>query len=97
MKIHKGDLVKVIYGPFKGKTGKVERVDIKGHRAVVAGVGVVKKHLKKASGGRVEVVKPLNIGKLGLVCPKCQTATRVGFRWDGVTKVRFCKKCQEKI
>lgn len=94
MKIHKGDLVKVNYGAHKGKTGRVERIRVASGKAVVAGVGIVKKHLRQSSGGLVEKALPLDLSKLSLVCPKCQEAARLGYRFENNRRVRFCKKCQ---
>ncbi len=44
-RVHKGDSVKVLRGAFKGKSGKVSRVDVKGSRLFVEGIV-----LKKQSG-----------------------------------------------
>ncbi len=97
MKIHKGDLVRVEYGAHKGKTGRVEKVGINNGRAVVAGVGLVKKHLRQSSGGLMEKTSPIDISKLVIICPKCQKATRLGYREENDKKIRFCKKCQAAI
>ena len=45
MKIHikKGDIVKVIAGESKGKTGKVLSVDVKNYRALVEGRNMISK------------------------------------------------------
>ena len=43
-KIRKDDLVKVIAGKDKGKTGEILSVDPKAERVVVEGVNVVTKH-----------------------------------------------------
>jgi len=41
--IRKGDKVKIVRGQFYGKTGKIERVDLKGQRVYVEGIQVVSK------------------------------------------------------
>jgi len=43
VRVRKGDRVKVLRGQFKGKSGKVERVDIRRERIWVEGVQVQKK------------------------------------------------------
>ena len=43
VRIRKEDKVKVVKGQFKGKTGKVERLDMKKARAYIAGVDYQKK------------------------------------------------------
>ena len=45
-RIRKGDLVKVISGKHKGKTGRVLRVVSKGERVIVEGVNLVKVNKK---------------------------------------------------
>ena len=43
------------------------------------------------------VAQPVPIGKVMLVCPKCDKPTRVGTREDGDKKKRFCKNCDALI
>lgn len=45
-RIRKGDLVKVISGKYKGKTGRVLRLVDKGERVIVEGVNLVKVNKK---------------------------------------------------
>ena len=44
----KGDSVKIMRGQFKGKTGKVEEVQLERMRVYVEGIGITKKDGKKA-------------------------------------------------
>ena len=46
--IRKGDSVKVLRGQFKGKTGKIDRVEIKKSKVYITGIEVVKKDGTKA-------------------------------------------------
>ncbi|MDP2816439.1 MAG: 50S ribosomal protein L24, partial [Rectinemataceae bacterium] len=46
-KLRKEDLVQVIAGKDKGKQGKIVKVDTEKGRAIVAGVNMVKKSMKK--------------------------------------------------
>lgn len=41
--LRKGDVVKVLRGRFKGKTGKIDRVDLKNTKAYIQGIGIEKK------------------------------------------------------
>ena len=41
-----GDKVKVIAGGNKGKTGKIVKMDVKGHKAFIEGIGVRERHMK---------------------------------------------------
>ncbi|KKW11213.1 MAG: 50S ribosomal protein L24 [Candidatus Gottesmanbacteria bacterium GW2011_GWB1_49_7] len=108
MKLKKGDQIIVTIGKDKGKKGNVERVFPKTQSVLVPGINVFKKHKKKRDeknpGGIVEIVKPLNVAKVALVCPKCGKQTRVGYQIvkslpagrQGV-KERICKKCEQTI
>lgn len=50
-RVRKGDTVKVMRGKFKGKIGKVERVNLKKGLVYVAGVEVMKKLGRKVLVG----------------------------------------------
>jgi large subunit ribosomal protein L24 len=72
--IKKGDEVLVLSGSGKGKRGKVIAVQTGKHRAVVEGVCMVKKHIKKSqqhpNGAVVEqegTVHISNLRKVGAV------------------------------
>ena len=47
LRIRRGDKVKIMRGTFKGKTGKVERVDTKNARIFITGIELVKKEGSK--------------------------------------------------
>ena len=95
MNIKKGDKVKVIYGSQKGKTGTVEKVISSKNMVVVSGVNLVKKNVKPS--GIVDVVRPILLDKVAIVCPKCQKETKVGFKLEDGKKVRVCKSCQGSL
>lgn len=66
--IKKGDSVKVIAGDDKGKTGKVLMIMPGADRALVEGINMVKKHMKRSEdnpqGGVVEMEAPIAISNL---------------------------------
>lgn len=101
MKIKKGDIVIVTTGRDRGKKGKVEKIFPKEYEVLVAGVNIVKRHMKKRDekrgGGIIDVPKPLSIGKLAIICPTCGKPTRIGVLVTKNEKVRVCKKCGKKI
>lgn len=101
MKLRRGDKVKVVSGKDKGRTGKIEKVFPKKNKVLVAGVNVYKRHLKprgeKKPGGIVDIVKPLAVANVALICPKCGQITRVGHQLTQTEKIRICKKCQKPI
>ena len=102
-KIKKNDIVKILAGRDRGKTGKVLTIFPKKMKALVQGINMVKKHSRRQSndqqqGGIIHKESPIDVSNLMVVCQKCSKATRIGFnRLSDGTKVRICKKCKEII
>ena len=102
LKIRRDDLVKVMVGKNRGKQGKVLRVDPAAGRALVEGINMVKKHLRRTQdnpqGGFTSQEQPVSVANLRRVCPRCNRPTRVGFSigQDGA-KQRVCKRCGEAL
>lgn len=100
-KIKKGDLVLMIRGKDRGKTGKVIKVFPREQKIIVEGLNLVKKHQKpKRAGEKGEIIQiPRKVwwSNVKLICPSCKKPTRVGFFKDEEGKFRICKKCQAKI
>jgi len=100
--IVKDDMVKVISGNHKGKTGKVIKVIPDKDRIIVEKIQLVKRHTKARSaqqpGGIIEKEASIHISNVILVCPKCgKTArTRTGTLQSG-KKVRVCTACDEML
>ena len=96
-KIKKDDLVKVIAGRDKDKTGKV--LHVKDGRVLVEGCNMVTKHAKPSaanpSGGIVNHEAPMDISNVMLVVDG--QATRVGFEVRDGKKVRVAKKTGKVI
>jgi len=101
MKLKKGDQIIVTIGKDKGKKGKVESVILKNDTVIVPGVNVYKRHQKKRDdkhvGGIIEYARPLSMGKIALLCPKCAKPTRIGYIVIKGQKERICKKCEQRI
>lgn len=102
-RLRKDDVVQVLAGKDKGKTGKILKLDKKHAKVLVEKVNIVKRHTKanpyaQEQGGIKDKEMPLDISNVALMCPSCAKASRVGYRFteDG-KKVRFCKKCDEII
>ncbi|MFA5356109.1 MAG: 50S ribosomal protein L24 [Candidatus Omnitrophota bacterium] len=101
-KIKKGDTVEVIKGKDRGKKGKVLRVLAADSRAIVEGINMVKKHMRRRredeKGGIVPIEMPINMANLMLFCKSCNRAKRSGFTLlkDG-SKARICRTCKEVI
>jgi len=106
MKIKKGDQVLIISGKYRGKKGKVLKTFPKERKILVEGVNLVKKHQRpkreREKGQIIEMPNPINVSNAKLICPKCEKATRVGYKIisnlkNQKLKVRICKKCGKEI
>jgi large subunit ribosomal protein L24 len=101
MKLKKGDLVKIVSGKDKSKTGKIEMVLPKIEKVLVTGVNQYKRHMKARAQGQsseiVTITKPLSSQNVALICPHCKLQTRIGFRLEKNDKIRVCRKCDKKI
>lgn len=95
-----GDTVKITAGKDKGREGKIEKVVPDDGKVIIPGVNLYKKHVKgfgDVKAGIYDIPRGLGFGKIALICPKCKKMTRVGFKFAGEDKVRFCKKCGKEI
>lgn len=101
MKLKKGDTIKVTAGRDKGREGKIDRVYKKTGKVLLKGINIYKKHVKKndqmPEGGVVEIPRPLRIANVAFVCPKCKKQTRLGFKIEGMKKIRICRKCGASV
>lgn len=108
-KIKKGDLVKVITGKDKGRTGKILSVLTKKNKpqqglyVLVEGVNVVKRHTRgnpqlQKPGGIIPKEKPIHNSNVMLLDPTSNEASRVGMKTleDG-RKVRYFKASNEVV
>lgn len=99
-KLKRDDTVQIIAGKDKGKRGKILKILRDKDRVVVEGANIVKKAMKRKSqqdrGGIVELEAPIHISNVMIVCKKCGP-TRIGYKLEGETKVRVCKKCGEAL
>ncbi len=99
--VRKGDRVKVIAGKDKGLVGEVLATQPEGGTVTVAGVNIVKRHLKDTSaqpqsrqttkGGIVSSEAPVHASNVQLVVRNADGAevvTRVGYERTEVTKRR---------
>ena len=103
VKIKRGDNVLITTGKNKGSKGEVLEVirkEGKDPRVIVAGINIVKKHVKPSAsnpqGGIVEKEASLHISNVALV-DKNGKATKVGTKVDGDKKVRVAKTTGETL
>ena len=101
MKIKKGDRVVVLQGKDRGKQGVVMRALPSIGKVIVEGVNIAKKHQKPTratmQGGIIDKDMPLHVSNVAIVCTSCGKHSRIGYRFDGDTKVRVCRKCGKDL
>ncbi len=107
IKIRRDDMVRVITGKDRGKTGRVLRVDPKKEKVYVEGVNIVKRHMRPRTlrdtqrsqelGGIVEKEGPVHVSNVMLIDPDSGEPTRVSIKRDGDRRVRVAKKSGKEI
>ena len=107
LKIRRDDMVRIISGKDRGKTGRVLRVDPRNHRVFVEGANIVKRHMRPRTlrdvqrggeaGGIVEREGPIHISNVMLLDPKSNEPTRVGATRESGKRVRVSKRTGELI
>lgn len=87
-------MVIAMRGVSSGKTGKVLLVDQVKGRALVEGLNLVKKTVKKSQdnpqGGIKDIEAPIAVSNIRPYCPECKRGVRVRRRMDGDKRVRVC-------
>lgn len=99
-RIHKDDVVVVIAGKNKGRTGKVLRVDTASGRVVVEGVNIVKRHVKKngdQAGKILEVEASIHVSNVALWDPTTRKAFKTRIQVTEQGKIRVSKTTGEKV
>jgi large subunit ribosomal protein L24 len=105
LKIKKDDMVKVIAGRDKGKTGKVLDVDKFSRKVTVDGVMIVKRATKpnpqkQIKGGMAEKPMPIDISNV-MALTAAGEPTRVGVKLETaggkVRRVRIARKGGETL
>jgi large subunit ribosomal protein L24 len=99
----KNDMVVVISGKDKGKTGKVLKVFPEKNKVVVEKVNFIKEFIRRdqsrnVQGGVMEKESPIHVSNLMLFCSECGRGIRVRKKTleDG-SKIRMCNKCESTI
>ena len=99
--IKKKDLVQVMTGKEKGKTGKILRVNQKKGRIVVEKLNMQKRHTKptgNSPGGIIEQEGSMNACNVLLYCEKCGRGVRTMRKTlESGKKARVCRKCKTQI
>lgn len=108
MKVRKDDMVKVISGKDRGKTGRVLRTEPARERVYVEGLNLQKRHERprtlqdtqrsqQAQGGVIEVEGPIHVSNVQLLDPDSGDPTRVAIRREGRLRKRIARRTGTEI
>lgn len=103
MRLKKNDIVKVIAGKEKGKSGKIIKIDPEKERVYILGVNMVSKAMKKRNaqdkGGISKIEAPIHVSNVAFVVNQSTGETsRIGYKLDkDGKKVRYAKKTGETV
>lgn len=101
MKIRTNDIVQIIAGKDKGKTGKVLKVYPLKNMVLVEGVNIVKKHIKPGvlnkEGGIIPVEKPISVSNVMYFDEKSKKGIKIGYKVIDGKKYRISKKTGDSI
>ena len=108
MKVRKDDMVKVISGKDRGKTGRVLRTEPARDRVFVEGLNMQKRHQRPRTlqdtqrqqnleGGVIEVEGPIHVSNVQLLDPETGDPTRVGIEREDGRRVRVAKRSGKQI
>lgn len=100
-KICKGDNVFVIYGKYKGKSGKIIKVTKK-NGLIIKNINKFKKHVKSnsnvnSSGGIIEKLMPIDISNVCIKNEKTKKKDKVKIINKKGKKIRFYKSDLSKV
>lgn len=96
MRLKKGDMVKVIAGKEKNKTGKILRTLPKEDRVIVEGVNMVTKHKKTQGpgnpGGILKFEAPIHVSNVMFYDSSTNKTSRIGYKVENGKKTRVAKR-----
>jgi large subunit ribosomal protein L24 len=106
-RIRKDDTVRIIAGKYRGRSGRVLRVEPRKQRLYVEGANIIKRHTKPRTlrdtqrsqelGGIVEKEGPIHLSNVMLIDPESGEPTRVGIKREGGRRVRVAKRSGRDI
>jgi large subunit ribosomal protein L24 len=100
--LKKDDVVMVIAGKEKGKSGRILKLLPKKNRVIVEKVNMIKRHTKPTrqmpQGGVLEKEGSIHVSNVMIICHRCNVPVRIGKRiMEDGSKVRVCRKCGEVL
>ena len=101
MKLLKGDNAVMLSGKDRGKKAKILVVIPESGRVVLEGLNMMKRHTKARKQGQsgqiINKERAVSAASVAIICKSCGKATRIGYRINGDTKTRICKKCKSDV
>jgi large subunit ribosomal protein L24 len=99
--VKKSDVVQVMSGKERGKTGKVLKVNQKRGRVFIEKLNMIKRHKKpvgQQAGGIIEAEGGISASSILLFCDKCGRGVRTKVKGlESGKKIRVCKKCNGEL
>jgi len=100
--VRQGDLVQVIAGNDRGRTGRILKVMLEDDKVIVEGINRRFRHIRPSQsnpqGGRVEKEMPVHISNVQPVSPSTNKPSRVRFeKRDDGSKVRLAVKGGDEL
>jgi large subunit ribosomal protein L24 len=101
-RIKKGDMVMVVTGKERGKTGKVLNIQGKDARVTVEKLNIIKRHTKpnakNKQGGILEREGSMAISNVMVFCEAAQKPSRIKMKiFDDGRKVRVYQKAPTEV
>jgi len=99
----KNDVVVVISGKDKGKTGKILKVLPEKNRVIVEKINFMKEFIRRdqsrnIQGGVMEKEAPIHVSNLMLYCSECGRGIRIKKkRLENGSNIRMCSRCESTI
>ena len=102
LRIRRNDMIMVVAGRERGKTGRVMRVLPGSGRVIVERLNLVKRHSKPrgpaSPGGIVEKEAPLDASNVMLLCERCNAPVRARVKRGAKReRRRLCVRCGETL
>lgn len=101
-RVKKGDVVMVIAGKERGKTGKVLQMQTKGGRLTIEKLNLIKRHTKpnakNKQGGILEREGSIAISNVMVYCESVQKPSRIRMKtFEDGRKVRVYQKAPDEV